>query len=235
MWFAARPLTTVLGLLLLVPMALNVWVAGSASSRIISRPSQLPPFSVALVLGTSPYLADGGRNVFFTQRMFAAERLYKLGCVQEVLISGANPSHYYNEPQQMFQALTAWGVPADAITLDFAGFRTLDSVVRAKRIFGVDRVIIVTQRFHAYRALLLANHRGLDAVAFVPQGRDRGPPFLVAAREYLARVKAVLDIYLFHTQPRYLGPAWPINTLPQRVRILRGLAFRDAGCTIESE
>lgn len=232
MWFAARTLTTVVGLLLLAPMALNAWVVGSASPRIISRPSQLPPFSVALVLGTSPYLANGSHNVFFTQRMFTAARLYKLGCVQELLISGANPSTYYNEPRQMFQALTAWGVPNDAITLDFAGFRTLDSVVRAKKIFGLDRAIIVTQRFHAYRAVFLANLRGLDAVAFVPRGRDRGPPLLVAAREYLARIKAVFDIYLFHTNPRYLGPVWSIDTVPQRIRILRGLIFQEASCKI---
>ncbi len=208
-------LVTLLGVMLLIPIGLNAWVIQAGSHGIVNRPSRLPAWHVALVLGTSPYLRGGHRNAFFTERIFTAAELYNSGQVQQVLVSGANPSPYYNEPRRMYQALVAWGVPGNAITLDFAGFRTLDSVIRAHRIFGLRRAIVITQKFHAYRAVFLANRVGLQAVAFVPPRARRGQSFWVAAREYLARVKAVLDVYVLHTAPRYLGPVRPIGVPPK--------------------
>ncbi|NNC23453.1 DUF218 domain-containing protein [Salinisphaera sp. USBA-960] len=207
----APSLTTLAGLILLVPLALNAWVVGASDSSVFNRGHALSADRVALVLGTSPYLRDGQHNVFFTQRIVAAARLYQQGVVAHLLVSGANPSTRYNEPRRMYQQLIALGVPPHAITLDFAGFRTLDSVVRARRIFGVNQAIIVTQRFHAYRAVFLASRNGVDAMAFVASNRRTRLPFEVAVREYFARVQSVLDVYVFHTDPRYLGPARPIG------------------------
>src|SRR5690606_4670880 len=92
--------------------------------------------------------------------------LYHRGAVRHLLVSGDNRSPYYNEPRTMQRALRARGVPAEAMTLDYAGLRTLDSVVRAKAIFGQQQVIIITQEFHNKRAVFLANRLGLDAVGF---------------------------------------------------------------------
>lgn len=189
----------------------------------------LPPDRVALVLGTSPYLKNGQHNAFFTERVFAAVRLYDTGRVRRLLVSGANPSARYNEPRRMYQGLRAWGVRGRVITLDFAGFRTLDSIVRARRIFGLSRLIVVTQKFHAYRALFLARRSGVDAVAFVPSRGRRSQTFSVALREYFARLKAVLDVYVFGTEPRYLGTARPIGPAPLEPMSLRYLLFSGAG------
>jgi len=106
----------------------------------------------------------------------------------------------------MKQAVMALGVPESAITLDYAGFRTLDSVVRAREVFGQQKLTIITDEFHAYRAVFLARQYGIDAVAYcsaeVPMSRSAE----ARIREYGARVKAVLDLFVLHTRPRFLGP-----------------------------
>ncbi|MFZ6009631.1 MAG: SanA/YdcF family protein, partial [Bacteroidota bacterium] len=103
------------------------------------------------------------------------------------------------------------GVPAEAITLDYAGLRTLDSVVRSKMIFGQDRITIITQPFHSYRALFISNYYDIDAVAMVADEPDLERTFKVRIREYFARTKAVLDLYIFKTTPRFLGNKEEIN------------------------
>jgi SanA protein len=113
---------------------------------------------------------------------------------------------FYNEPWEMRKALIAAGVPESAITLDYAGLRTLDSVVRAKQVFGQDKLTIITQPFHSYRALFISNFYQIDAVAMVTQDPEMDQSFKVRVREYFARTKAVLDLYVFKTTPKFLGP-----------------------------
>ena len=105
----------------------------------------------------------------------------------------------------MKNALLEKGVPAERIYLDYAGFRTLDSVVRAKEIFGQDRITVDSQRFHNERAIFLASHHGIDAIGFDAQEVDMRYSFKTLCREQFAKVKAVLDIYLFRRQPHLLG------------------------------
>ncbi len=164
------------------------------------------PFTpVALVLGCSPKI--GGRpNLFFKFRIDAAVALHRAGRVKAFIVSGDNGTKDYDEPTVMKEALVARGVPESAIYCDYAGFRTLDSVVRAQSIFGQSRFIIVSQHFHNERAIFLARRRGLDAVGFDAADVSRSMAPMTYLREYLARVQAVLDVTLLQTRPKFDGP-----------------------------
>jgi SanA protein len=183
----------------------NFWVLNAGGPYLFKEEPPLPNNDVALVLGTSKYNGYGGINPHFQGRMEAAARLYRDGKVRHLLLSGSNQNRYYDEPTDMKKWLMEAGVPETAMTLDYAGMRTLDSVVRAREIFGQRKITVVTDEFHAYRALFLCQRYGIDAVAFA--GRD--VPFSATVktrfREYGARCKAVLDVYLLDTQPKYLG------------------------------
>jgi SanA protein len=166
----------------------------------------VPEADVALVLGTSPRLTNGQPNAFFVHRMHAAARLYHAGKVRKLLLSGDNGTVHYNEPEAMRQALLALGVPTDALVLDYAGFRTFDSVVRCREVFGQQRVIVVSQAFHAERALAIAEAKGLQASGFAaPMPPASGGTTRVLLREAFARCRTLLDCYVLNTTPRYLG------------------------------
>jgi len=191
----------------------NIWVVKSTQSRVFENADQLKDHRVALVLGTSHKLVGGGANPFFDHRMDRAAELYKLGKIDHFIVSGDNRTKYYNEPVAMRKALVARGVPASAITLDYAGLRTLDSVVRSKEIFGQDKILIITQSFHSYRALFISDYYGIDAVAMGAEEPELESALKVRAREYFARAKAVLDLYILKTSPHYLGEKEEINII----------------------
>lgn len=190
------------GLLALILPSVIVWA--STTSRSSKELSKLPTNDVALVLGTTPKVGNRANN-YFTYRIDAAEKLYKAGKVKYLLLSGANPSLYYNEPQKMKEALVSRGIPTEKIILDYAGLRTLDSVIRAKEIFGANNVTIVSQAFHNHRALYIANHIGLDANAYNAQDVSLQYSLRIKAREILARIRVMLDLYITNTQPKFLG------------------------------
>lgn len=181
----------------------NIWVVYTTRSQI-HYDSDLPQNQVALVLGTSKRTSDGSPNRFFVERMEAAARLFKVKKVKHILVSGDNSSQYYNEPRDMLQALGNLDIPEEDISLDFAGFRTLDSVVRSKEVFGQNSITIITQEFHCYRSLFIANYFGLNAVAL---SADKGDEIglNLAMREVLARTFAVIDLYILKRQPKFLG------------------------------
>jgi SanA protein len=198
----------VLGAVLLLTVLIgvcNIWIVKSTEDKVYSDVTLLPEHRIGLVLGTSHRLVGGGPNPFFHQRIEMAATLYELGKVDHFILSGDNSSRYYNEPMEMQKALIKKGVPASAITLDFAGLRTLDSVVRSKKIFGQNEITIITQPFHSYRALFISRYYDMDAVAMVADDPQADNTFKVRLREYLARTKAVLDLYVFKTDPRFLG------------------------------
>ena len=182
----------------------DFWVR--RSSRHCHTSVETVPFTpVALVLGCSPKI--GGRpNIFFNHRIDAAVALHRAGRVKAFIVSGDNGSKDYDEPTVMKEALVAQGVPEAAIYCDYAGFRTLDSVVRAQSIFGQSRFIVVSQHFHNERAIFLARRRGLDAVGFDAADVSRSMAPMTYLREYLARVQAVLDVTLLQTRPKFDGP-----------------------------
>lgn len=189
----------------------NVWIVKSTESHVYEDLHELPAHRVALVLGTSHKLAGGKANPFFEKRMETAAELYRLGKIDHFILSGDNRSRFYNEPVAMRKALMKLGVPESAITLDYAGLRTLDSVVRSQKIFGQDRITIITQPFHSYRALFISQYYGIDAVAMVAEEPDFEYSFKVRLREYFARTKAVLDLYVLKTEPRFMGRKEELN------------------------
>ncbi|WP_421878478.1 SanA/YdcF family protein [Marinoscillum sp.] len=192
---------TAVGLLVL---GLNFWIVSSTQDQIYYSLNDVPPKRVALLLGTSKRTVEGGTNKYFKERMEAAAELFHRGVIKHIIVSGDNRTVYYNEPRDMLNALKELGVPEGAITLDYAGFRTLDSVVRAKEVFGQDDLMIITQDFHCYRALFIANYHGLNAVAYSADNKDE-LPYMLAIREILARSKAVFDLYVFDEKPKFLG------------------------------
>jgi len=189
--------------LILFVLGTNIWVVQSTKGLIFS-PTDVPENDVALVLGTSKRTSEGKPNRFFLERMETAARLHAIGKVKHILVSGDNRSKYYNEPRDMFQALGQRSIPLEDISLDFAGLRTLDSVVRCKEVFGQNKVTIVTQEFHCYRSLFIARFFDMEAVAVsADDGGYIGSS--LALREVLARTIAVLDLYVFQRKPHHLG------------------------------
>ncbi|TDU70785.1 SanA protein [Prosthecobacter fusiformis] len=183
----------------------HVWVEKTAHDRCYDDVAKVPPMDVALVLGCSPRIG-GLTNLFYLYRMEAAAALFRAGKVKAFIVSGDNSTHQYDEPTAMKESLIAAGVPAEAIHCDYAGFRTLDSVVRADAIFDQKRFIVVSQRFHNERAVFLARRRGLEAVGFNAEDVSRSIGLSTHLREYLARVNAVLDVTLLQTEPKFYGP-----------------------------
>ncbi|QHS11324.1 vancomycin high temperature exclusion protein [Sinimarinibacterium sp. NLF-5-8] len=184
----------------------NRWVINSTDAYIYTDWALLPFNDVGIVLGTSRYLQNGKPSPEFKGRISAAAQLYEAGKVKHLIVSGANPDDSYNEPRQMYRALVKLGVPDSAITMDFAGFRTFDSMVRAQAVFGLSRVTLITQRYHSYRSVFLARKLGINAVGYLaPATSDGGMGRRNPPREIFARVKAVLDLFFLRTQPRFLG------------------------------
>src|SRR5689334_22522342 len=196
---------TILSVFLVFLIVCNVWIVTSTQEKVYSDITKLPDHRIALVLGTSHKTVGGGANPFFEKRMEIAAELYRMGKIDHFILSGDNRSRYYNEPQEMRKALVKMGVPEYAITLDYAGLRTLDSVVRCQKIFGQNKIIIITQPFHSYRAIFISRYYNIDAVAMVADEPDFDSSMKVRLREYLARPKAVLDLYVLKTAPRFLG------------------------------
>lgn len=198
-------------LLILVVSVCNIWIVKSTEGKVYSDSELLPDHRMGLVLGTSHRSVGGGPNPFFQNRMETAANLYALGKIDHFILSGDNSTVFYNEPLEMQKALIKKGVPASAITLDYAGLRTLDSIVRSKKVFGQNKITIITQPFHSYRALFISRYYDMDAVAMVADEPELDRTFKVRIREYLARTKAILDLYIFKTDPRFLGEKEPIN------------------------
>ena len=183
------------------------WLITSAGKgRIFDNAEDIPSTHTALVLGTSPTRADGARNRFFGPRMKAAADLFHAGKVKSLLVSGDNSSQHYDEPTAMKNELISLGVPEDRIVCDYAGLRTLDSVVRAKQVFGQSRITIVSQRFHNERAIYLARAHGIEAFGLNATSVPLSESLKTHLREVFARVKAVLDVHLLDSKPRHLGP-----------------------------
>lgn len=201
-------LLVMLGLLWVV----DGYVSRSTQERLYDHTSAIPSQHAGLVLGTSPYLRNGRPNLYFTYRMAAAAQLYHAKRVAYLVVSGDNRRDDYNEPEAMQQALMTLGVPEQHIVLDFAGLRTLDSVVRMDKIFGQKDFIIISQRFHNERAVFIATQHGLNAYGYnAADVRLKTFALRNAVRETLARVKVLLDVWL-GTQPRHLGA--PIQLPP---------------------
>ena len=183
----------------------TLWVDGRAAASLRSV-ADVPHTDVALVFGAG--LWGGEPSPYLAHRLDAAVALYRTGRVDVVLVSGDNGRADHDEPGAMRAYLTTRGVPDARVVSDFAGFDTWDSCVRAKKIFGVDRAVLVSQGFHIRRAVALCRAAGVDGYGV---GVDEPFDSVWAsglARENLAAGKAVLDAVL-RPDPHFLGPAEP--------------------------
>lgn len=183
----------------------NVTAIWASRGRLFNDVESMPNSRVGLVFGTSDRLKDGRENLYFRYRIDAAEKVWKAGKVDVIIVSGDNRSRYYNEPEKMRRALISRGVPKDRIVCDYAGLRTLDSVVRAKEIFGADPVVFISQRFQNERAIYLAHAHNISAYGY--NARDVGTQggMKTRIREVGARVMMWLDVHFLNTRPRHLG------------------------------
>ncbi|QLG44510.1 SanA/YdcF family protein [Costertonia aggregata] len=182
----------------------NYIIDSAAEGKTFSNSSDIPKNRVGLVLGTSNKLSSGYSNPYYTHRIKATIALYNAGKIEFVLVSGDNGSKYYNEPNTFKKDLIKGGIPEEKIFLDYAGFRTLDSMVRAKNVFGLDSVTVISQKFHNERAIYLADKKGLVAIGYNAKDVSTQQGLKVQFREYFARVKVFLDV-LFNTQPKFYG------------------------------
>ena len=201
--FAIPCAIMVLGAILFIVYCTNAIL--SFSQYCYSDLDKLPETETALLLGTAKTNKWGNPNLYFLGRIEAAAKLFHAGKIKYILISGDNSRKDYDEPTAMKNSLLERGVPESAMTLDYAGFRTLDSVVRAKNVFGKAQYLVITQVQHAERAVYLARKHGIEATAFYAKEPTEFK-WLVRRnrqREILARIAAWLDVNILERKPKF--------------------------------
>lgn len=192
----------------IVILSLDSWISYKTKPHIYNDYEQLPYTPIGVVLGTSKYIKGGGINSFYKNRIDGAIDLYWLGKIDYLLLSGDNARLSYNEPITMRRDLLKANIPDSAIVLDYAGFRTLDSVIRANKVFDANNFTIITQEFHCERALFIAQFQGIQAQCFAVPSPDN--MFMVRVRELFARSGTFADLYILNKEPKFLGPMLPI-------------------------
>jgi SanA protein len=200
----------VLILLLLIVIALitiyvcNKIIVSSAKGKLYNDTKTIPFNKVGLLLGTSKFVNNNRINPFYSYRIKAAAELIKDHKIKYLIISGDNGRKTYNEPASMREDLINDGIDSTIIYLDYAGFRTFDSILRLKEIFGQDSVTIISQQFHNERAIYIASKEGINAIGFNAMDVSATQGLRTQLREKLARVKVFLDFW-FNKKPKYLG------------------------------
>jgi SanA protein len=193
--------------LILVVCALlfaNWKIPHDSKDFVFNNVDSVPAQKAALVLGAAKNIGNRP-NLYFTYRIQAAKELYDAGKVKAFVVSGDNSRKDYNEADDMRNALIEVGVPASIIHCDYAGLRTLDSVMRMSEIFGQDSFIIVSQEFHNERAVFLAQHYGFTAYGYNAKDLSLNrSSYRTKIRELFARVKVFVDI-VTGKEPKYLG------------------------------
>ena len=185
---------------------IDLYISRQAKPYIYTDVKEIPHRKAALLLGTNKYIAKGRKNYYYLYRIRATVRLWNAGKVDAIVVSGTNDSKYYNETRSMYHDLVTAGVPQKYIAQDFAGFRTLDSIMRAEAIFDLKEYIIISQKFHLERAIFLAKAKGQRVIGFEAKAKKgTKAAYKMKVRELLARTKAFLDVYILHTKPKFYG------------------------------
>jgi len=206
--FFRRMLRVALAAILLVLGCIiycNWRVESLAKGRTYTDINAIPHRRVGLLLGTSKYGTNGVVNRYYRYRIDAAARLIRAGKIDYIVASGDNGKDWYNEPGTMRADLIAAGIDSSRIFLDYAGFRTFDSMIRLREVFSQYQATVISQKFHNERALYIAQREGIDAIGFNAADIRGEASFKTRMRERLARVKVFVD-YVIGTKPRFLGP-----------------------------
>jgi SanA protein len=167
--------------------------------------NQITPKYAALVLGTTKKLKDGRLNQYYRFRMEAAWELYKNGKCSKIVVSGDNSIADYNEPLEMKNDLIQKGVLENDIICDYAGFRTLDSIIRFKEIFQQNSGIVVSQEFHNARAIYIARAYDIDLIGFNAKNVSTFSGLKTKIREIFSRLLCVIDVNIVNRKPKFLG------------------------------
>lgn len=199
-----------IGLLVIVIAALlftwwaNHRVVSTTQAFVFDDIQQVPEVKTGLLLGTSKFLKNGYINLYFKYRIEATLKLFHAGKIKYLIISGDNSRKSYNEPLDMKNELISGGIPDSVIYLDYAGFRTFDSVIRAKEIFGQTKIISISQKFHNERTIFIARNNGMEAYGYNAQNVSKQFGLKTNIREFFARAKVFLDM-LIDREPKFLG------------------------------
>jgi SanA protein len=204
---ALGTLAILAGLAVLIP---NLIITQSAADFIVQTPEEAPSAQCAIVLGAKVY-EDGTPAPMLTDRLETGIKLYRSGKVDKLLLSGDHGQTDYDEVNVMLEYVLERGVPDADVFTDHAGFDTYDTMYRARDVFKVTSALVVTQEFHLARAVYTARTLGLEVTGVVADIQPYSNEFKNAAREKLARVKAILQLHVTHPEPTYLGPALPID------------------------
>ncbi len=197
------PILLIVGIVPLTILASHLIVIGVAGAYCYDSLDRLPASRVGVLLGTSRYTATGGPNPYYLSRLEAARQLFVSGKIQSILVSGYRTTHGYDEPRAMREDLIRRGIPSDRILGDDHGDRTFDSIIRVKKVFNIDSCVVISQRFHVERAVYIGRRYGMIVDGYAaPDNPDR-PGFTQHFRELLARVRAVIDVEILHTDPLY--------------------------------
>ncbi|PKP08908.1 MAG: protein SanA [Bacteroidetes bacterium HGW-Bacteroidetes-4] len=192
------------GFLCIAFFAPDIAIKWQSKKQLFNSVDKIPHNRVGLLLGTSKYAKKGTLNLFYQYRIEAAIELYENKKIDFILISGDNGQVEYNEPRTIRDDLIAAGIPAEKIFLDYAGFRTWDSVIRAKKVFGETRLTVISQKFHNERAVFVGKRNQMQLIGYNAKDVPKHYGRKIMIREKLARIKLMLDL-IFNKQPRYLG------------------------------
>jgi len=191
-------------ILLIIIFGADRVVKKTASDKVYNSTKVIPHNKVGLFLGTGKFLSNGLINLYYTYRINATVELFKAGKIDFILVSGDNSRNDYDEPSTIKEDLIKLGIPANRIFLDYAGFRTLDSVVRSKEIFGQNSITIISQQFHNERAIYIAKRLNINAIGFNAKDVNINYGFKIQLREKFARVKMAIDL-IIGKKPKFLG------------------------------
>jgi SanA protein len=195
----------VIAILIFTPICFYKLVENKSADKLYNDVNIIPYNEVGMVLGTNPNTKKGSGNPYFYNRVNAVEKLYKAGKIKFILISGDNKTKDYSEPDVMRKILIERGIPKDVIYIDYAGFRTLDSVVRAKNIFGQTKMTVISQKFHNERSIVLGEWQEMDLIGFNAKDVEvKRSKYKTLIREGGARVKLYLDM-LIGKEPHFGG------------------------------
>ena len=213
LWLTLKLLLLLIVSILALTLLCNFLVSRATGSALYSNLDALPHRQVGVLLGTSKYSRQGGLNDHYRLRVDAAIELFNARKIDYILISGDNSTRFYDEPTTIRRDLVQNGIPPQKIYRDYAGFRTLDSILRAHHVFELDSFTIISQAPHSKRALYIAINHDIEAVAF-NAGDGNDTDISNKVREILARVLAVMEVHLFNTGPKFLGPTIEIGVTP---------------------
>lgn len=183
----------------------QIWIYISTKDHIYSKTDELKHNKVGLIPGCNKYVSTGILNLYYVQRIKAGEKLYKEGKIDFILVSGDNAHASYDEPTEMKKSLIEAGIPKDKIYLDYAGFRTLDTIVRAKEVFQLNEVTFISQNLQNQRGVFIGKSRGIKVTAYNAGTVSIRHGFKIVTREFFAKIKMILDLYVLDKGPKFLG------------------------------